>query len=187
MTASLKSGNAPDTFSLSAPERAPIDVPAFREAMASLAATVCVVTSTENGLRLGRTVTAVFSLSATPPSILISLDTHAEIVDMIRRNNTFSLAMLAQDQQQIADAFAGAVPADKRFAASNWSSWTSGNPRLAGAAVNIDCDIIGTMEIGAHTLYAGAIVEMQAVPGSTPLLYHNRHYATPVLPLITAG
>lgn len=178
MTVTPLDSDAAGLLPLATPRRTPVDVAAFRGAMSSLAATVCVVTAAEADRRVGRTATAVFSLSSDPPSILVSLDTHAEIVGMIRRRGSFSMAMLATDQSAIADAFAGALPPDLRFDNGRWRDWPSGNPKLDGPVVVMDCDVVGTMEVGAHTLYAGALVAVETAANRAPLLWHRHRYAT---------
>ena len=56
----------------------------FAEALSRLTATVCVVTATdEEGIRHGRTATAVMSLSAEPPTMLVSIDRTSAMAGII--------------------------------------------------------------------------------------------------------
>ncbi len=168
----------PDTFQLKSAKRPNVDNKTFRDAMASLASTVCVVTTQLGDERLGRTVTAMFSLSADPPTILISIDMESRLADHIAKTNGFSLAMLSERQADIANAFAGRVDPEKRFENGLWSSWMSGHPRLAGAVAALDCEVIGAIEIGTHVLFAGALVDIELVSERPPLIWHQREYNT---------
>lgn len=84
-----------------------IEMQDFRNAMASLAASACLVTAGEGAARLGRTVTAAMLLTGTPPTILVSIDATSALAVLIRKRAGFSFAMLAVGQRDIADAFAG--------------------------------------------------------------------------------
>lgn len=155
-----------------------IDASAFREAMANVAASVCLVTAGSGGHRLGRTITAAFSLSGTPPSILVSLDAKSALMEAIRQTERFSFCVLTKEQAEIADAFAGKVLPERRFDPEQWQDWPSGNPRLAQAAVAIDCQVLGYIAMGSHVLVAGGICEVDIEPHWSPLIWHRRDYTS---------
>lgn len=166
----------PDTLLLHPSRRPPVGLSEFKAAMASMASTVCVVSARRGDERLGRTVTAVLSLSATPPAIMISVDIVSRLADLIAKTGGFSLAMLADDQGEIADAFAGRVAAEHRFSLGEWSAWPSGHPILAGAVSALDCEVIGSVATGTHVLFVGAIVEAETTTGRSPLVWQRHHY-----------
>jgi flavin reductase len=151
----------------------------FGNAMARIAASVSVVACADGVERLGRTATSVFSLSATPPSLLVSIDAASELAKLITRTQRFSVMLLANSQSRIADAFAGRLDPAPRFDAGTWTDWPSGNPRLKQAATAIDCLLIGSVDIGSHMLFAGAIVDLDLQNPQDPLLWHNRRYNSP--------
>lgn len=166
----------PDAVQLR-PTRQPVVGDAeFRSAMAAIASTVSVVTARRGDERLGRTVTSVLSLSATPPTILISIDIVSRLSDLIAKTGGFSIAMLADDQTAIADAFAGRVEASQRFNTGSWGAWPSGHPMLSGAVTTLDCEVVGSMATGTHVLFAGAIIEAETTTGRSPLLWQRHGY-----------
>lgn len=166
----------PDTMRLHPPRRPVVGDAEFRAAMSGLASTVNLVTARRGGERIGRTVTSMLSLSANPPTILISIDIVSRLADLIAKTNGFSLAMLADDQSGLADAFAGRVPAAERFDSGKWSEWPSGHPMLLGAVTAFDCDVTGAIETGTHVLFAGAIIEAETSTGRQPLLWQRHAY-----------
>jgi flavin reductase len=166
----------PDTLRLRAPRRPTIGDAEFRAAMAAMASTVHVVTARRGDERVGRTATSMLSLSAAPPSILVSIDMVSRLADVIIKTGGFSLAMLADDQDEIGNAFAGRMDPQDRFASGEWKSWPSGNPMLLGAVTAIDCEVIGAIETGTHVLFAGAIIEAETTTTRTPLLWQRHHY-----------
>lgn len=176
MTSLMPDFDLPDTMALRPLRRPTVSDAEFRAAMSGLASSVHVVAARRGTERVGRTATSVLSLSAQPPAILVSIDIVSRLADVIAKTGGFSLAMLATDQQQIADAFAGQVPPEKRFADGGWEAWPSGQPKLRGAVTALDCDVIGAMETGTHVLFAGAIVDAETDTSRSPLMWHRHGY-----------
>lgn len=166
----------PDTFHLSPASRPYVDAQAFRDAMASMGSTVCVVATLSGGERLGRTVTSAFSLSAEPPVMLVSIGKTGRLADRIAKAGGFSFAMLADGQQAIADAFASHGDSAERFDTGEWLSWESGHPRLSGAAAAMDCALVGAIETETHVLFAGGVVDVDVASDRAPLMWQQRHY-----------
>lgn len=150
--------------------------PQFADTMAHLASTVCVVSSGSGSECLGRTATAVFSLSANPPSIVVSIKADSALADTIAKQNGFSLAMLAQGQELIADAFAGRVAAPSRYLVGVWADWPSGRPRLLGATAGLDCVLSVSILVSDHRLFVGTIIATEASDFAEPLLWSERQY-----------
>lgn len=154
-----------------------LDVAQFADTMSTIASTVCVVTASDGQIRLGRTVTAMLSLSAHPPSLVVSITNTSDLAALITRTCGFSLGVLAHDQQALGDGFAGKIHPDHRFDAGQWSAWTSGQPRLDDGVASIDCRLAGVIEMDTHTLFAGIIVNARTDAEKQPLLWHGRGYA----------
>ena len=176
MTILMPDFDLPDSMALRPIRRPTVSDAEFRAAMSGLASSVHVVTARRGDERVGRTVTSMLSLSAQPPAILISIDIVSRLADVIARTGGFSLAMLAQGQSELADAFAGQVAPELRFDLGRWGEWPSGQPHLQGAVTAIDCEVIGAMETGTHVLFAGAIVEAETDAGLVPLMWHRHGY-----------
>ncbi len=166
----------PDTMRLAPARRPPVGTTEFRAAMSAMASTVSVVTARHGNERVGRTVTSMLSLSIAPPTILVSIDIVSRLADLIAKSRGFSLAILADDQHDIADAFAGRIDPDSRFAVGSWSEWPSGHPMLLGAAAALDCEVTGSMETGTHVLFAGTVVEAETTTSRSPLLWQRHRY-----------
>ncbi|MBD8065265.1 flavin reductase [Devosia sp. PTR5] len=166
----------PERLALRPSHRPPVGDAEFRAAMSGLAASVHVVTARRGTERVGRTATSVISLSAQPPAILVSIDMMSRLADLIVKTRGFSLAMLADTQAPIADAFAGSVAPELRFEEGQWGEWPSGQPLLHGAVSRLDCEVIGSLETGTHVLFVGAIVEAETSTDRSPLLWQRHHY-----------
>jgi flavin reductase (DIM6/NTAB) family NADH-FMN oxidoreductase RutF len=176
MTILMPDFDLPDTMALRPLRRETVSAAEFRAAMAGIASSVHVVTAKRGDDRVGRTATSVLSLSAQPPAILISIDIVSRLADIIAKTGSFSLATLAMGQDNIADAFAGRIEAADRFKIGQWNAWPSGHPHLQGAAIALDCEVIGSMETGTHVLFAGAVIEAETDTALNPLLWHRHGY-----------
>lgn len=166
----------PDTMRLHPPRQPVVGNGEFRSAMAGMATSVSVVTAQRGSERIGRTVTSMLSLSMNPPTLLVSIDIMSRLADLIAKTGGFSLALLADDQADVADAFAGRVEPEERFNSGRWSRWPSGHPMLLGAVTVVDCDVIGAMETGTHVLFAGAVIEAETTSSRSPLLWQRHDY-----------
>lgn len=147
----------------------------FTSAMSTLAASVTVVTARSGDSQYGRTVTAMLSLSAEPPAVIVSITRDTDLARTIDAAGRFSLSVLAEDQQSVADAFAGWGP-DDRFAVDDWQLWPSGQPLLSGAVTSLDCVLAGAIVLDTHTLYAGIVTHTRSFPDRAPLIWHRRGY-----------
>ena len=166
----------PDSMTLRPTRRPVVTTAEFRTAMSSMGSSVSVVTARRGDEVVGRTVTAVLSLSANPPSVLVSIDIMSRLADLIAKTGGFSMAVLSAEQSDIADAFAGKVPHEALFDLGAWSRWPSGQPLLTGAVTAIDCEVIGSIETGTHVLFAGAIVEAESYEQRAPLIWQQHGY-----------
>ncbi|PXA88379.1 flavin reductase [Nostoc sp. 3335mG] len=176
MSSVMPDFDLPDSMALRPTRRPVINTTEFRSAMSSMAASVSVVTARRGDEVVGRTVTAALSLSASPPAVLISIDIMSRLADLIAKTGGFSMAVLADDQGGIADAFAGKVAPETRFDHGQWRDWPSGHPQLLGAVTAFDCEVIGAIETGTHVLFAGAIVDAETHEARLPLLWQRHGY-----------
>lgn len=147
----------------------------FTDALSHLASTVTIVAASHGGERLGRTVTAMFSLNASPPSVLVSIDLMSPLSDLIVKAKGFSVSLLAEGQETIGDAFAGKVAREQRFGVGDWGKWPSGQPLLEGSVTSLDCELIGVIDAGTHMLFAGGIIHTQT-SSARPLIWQARGY-----------
>ena len=151
-----------------------IDVATFRACMRRVPGAVTVVTTVHEGTRGGLTATAVCSVSATPPQILVCVNRSSSAESVIAAAGRFGVSYLAEDQQGVANAFASSL--DDRFAHAEWVELSSGVPILQDAAAAFDCVVVQMIEAGTHTIFIGAIVA--AVARDVPnLLYRDGSYA----------
>ena len=149
----------------------------FIEAMSRAVTGVTVVTTVGPAGPLAQTVSAMCSVSADPPSLLVCIKTSSIIVNAIREHRGFGVNVLRADQRAVADTFAGrstwGEPYD--FGIARWDTLETGSPMLIGAVGRFDCRLDTVLEVGSHSVMFGEVAAAGSAPG-TPLLYARRTY-----------
>jgi flavin reductase (DIM6/NTAB) family NADH-FMN oxidoreductase RutF len=151
-----------------------VDALAFKKGMRHLAASVTLITTHHGGLRGGLTATAVCSVSADPPQLLICVNRTASAHDPIGEAGLFCVNILSPDHRKIAERFAGmdGVEGDDRFVdMGEWSALTTGAPVLKGCPVSFDCRVVSKVDAGTHTIYIGEILDIALDGEAHALLY----------------
>jgi len=152
---------------------APVDLDAFRSVMRHLVGSVTVITTEASSAFYGFTATAVCSVCATPPTILIVVNKSARTHPHIDRKGVFAVNILADDQRDIAQHFAG--KGDDQFSSVNYSVTKRGVPIIKNAAAYLECEIQDRIPIGTHTVFVGQVITT-GVEDRAPLIYHDARY-----------
>ncbi|MGW0928950.1 flavin reductase family protein [Streptomyces sp. NPDC002644] len=153
-----------------------ITLQAFRDAMATVASPVAVVTAMDSQRPHGTTVSAFASLSLTPPMVLVSLDNRSQLLAIIRRTGRFGLNILGADQAGLAAAFARS--GRDKFDDVTWSP-SENLPRLPDSAAWIAAEVDEYVTAGDHTvLLAHVRAAESGWEGPKPLTYHQRSFGT---------
>ena len=147
----------------------------FRSAMRALASAVSIVSTTCEGRRFGMTATAVTSVSAAPPSLLICVNRSASLHDPLLRSRIFCVNILHAFQSDLAQAF-GSKDVKDRFARGDWRADGRGAPYLGDAQANIFCDVDDVHAYGSHTIVVGKVYHTGARKPVHPLVYQDGRY-----------
>jgi flavin reductase (DIM6/NTAB) family NADH-FMN oxidoreductase RutF len=165
---------------------------AFREAMSSLAAGVVMVTCRIGGRPWGVTVSACISVSLSPPTLLVSLDTESSAARAIAAEESFGVSILGQ--RQIDAARYGSAAGAEKFLErlldrGGERELRSKSPVLAGALAHVDCQLVERVPVGDHALFLGRVRSVLLSPGDEPLVYYGRAYRAlaPASPAPHAG
>ena len=146
-----------------------IDAATFRACMRQVPGAVTVVTTVHEGTRGGLTATAVCSVSADPPQMLVCVNRSSSAEAVIVAAGRFGVSFLSHEQETVANAFAASL--DNRFDHAAWTELGSGVPLLADAAAAFDCVVVQMVQAGTHTIFIGAIVA--AVARDVPNLMYK--------------
>ena len=152
----------------------------FLQGMGKVSCTVSVVTTDGVAGRAGLTVTAMTSVSAdgNAPTLLVCVHHEAPATPLLLQNGCFCANVLASEQSNIANTFAGLTEtADgDRFGCAQWQPMASGAPRLEQALVAFDCKISSAERVGTHHIFIGEVQDVFIADEKQALLYGNRAY-----------
>ncbi|MCB1341529.1 MAG: flavin reductase [Pseudooceanicola sp.] len=155
----------------------PVSARDYIDAIAQHVSSVCVITTEVDGQRFGLTATAVSSVSADPPRLLVCINKSGLTHDKVLAAGHFCVNVLAEHQDVVAMVFAGMGGArDDRFATGEWTTLKTGAPALVGAAAVFDCVLGETSGQATHTVLFGDVVATSHVKGQDTLLYGVRRF-----------
>ena len=154
----------------------PVSPDAYRFAMRFVPSAVTIITARHDGDRNGLTATAVASVSADPPQLLVCVNRQASAEPLIAASGRFAVNVLALEHQESADRFSqSTLSSGERFEAHRWIDLPSGVPALADAIAVFECRIVQHSQLGTHSLFIGEVVGIRTTTGE-PLLYHAGRY-----------
>lgn len=138
---------------------------------------VTVVTASHADEQHGMTVSSFTSIALEPPLVIVSLQTISRTHELVLQSNTFAITILADDQQEISDRFAGRMSdTEDRFAGLETETLVTGAPFIKGGLAYLDCRVSQTIEVGTNTLFLAEVVSARGNSEGKPLVYHDRKY-----------
>lgn len=155
-----------------------VESSAFKNSMRHLAGAVSVITVGRGADLTGFTATSVSSLSADNPSIIVSLNRSSSSWPIIQRYRSFCVNVLADDQQPVADNFAGrgGIKGADRYEGAEWQELVTGNLGLVNALTVLDCELEEAIERHSHSILIGSVRAITVRSEAHPLLYWHGGY-----------
>ncbi|MNO91938.1 Flavin-dependent monooxygenase, reductase subunit HsaB [compost metagenome] len=128
----------------------------FREAMGRFAGAVNAITTFEGDQPVGLIATAVCSLSAEPPSVIVCVNKSASAHNAMLNNGYFGLSLLSPAQSHVVSRFTK-QKGSERFASEDWDLEGGKAPVLWNAPVGMICKIGNCFDGFSHTIIVGII------------------------------
>ena len=154
----------------------------FADAMSTLASGVVLVTCRLADRPWGMTVTAFASVSAYPPTVLVSLGAGPPALARSRRRARSGSASSRESKRT-------SQSTERRRARRSSSTHSieprdrdSASPAIAQALAHLDCGVVEAVEAADHTVFFGHVHTVRRRRGGDPLLYHGRGYRSFVAP-----
>ena len=151
----------------------------FRKVMGHFVTGVSVVTALDDDRPFGITVNALSSVSLEPALVMVALDRRRFRTPIVRASGRYAVNVLAEDQQDLSDCFAGApvTPGRDAFCGAAWHPGETGLPLLDGAIATLECTVVETFSAGDHDLFIGLVDTLaNDLHHPMPLLYYRRRY-----------
>jgi len=152
-----------------------LDSEQLRRAMRAWTTGVAVVTAAHDGQRYGMTVNSFTSISLEPPLASVTLKQLTHTHDLVDKSNVFSVTILAADQKELSDRFAGKLTEiHDRFEGLALEKLVLDAPLLKGGLAYFNCRILSSIPVGENTLFLAEVIAVRGDGDGEPLVYHNR-------------
>jgi flavin reductase (DIM6/NTAB) family NADH-FMN oxidoreductase RutF len=150
----------------------------FTDAMRLMPAGVTIVTAGAKGRRCGFTATAVCSVAAEPPHLLVCANRAMHTHEIIQETGHFAVNLLHAGDAALADRFGGrtGIEGEERFFGRRWTTLVSGAPILADACVVFDCALTEKLSVATHDVLVGRVLAVRRFGDETALAYADRDY-----------
>lgn len=151
----------------------------FRAAMRFLASGVSLITTRRpDGVAQGMLATAVSSVTADPPTILICVNRSATMHDDLVASGNVCVNFLGQQHLALSRRFSSSEARESRFEMGNWTRLRTNAPVLESALSALDCAVEKTVEVGSHTIILARVLALKVDPTAAdrPLVYYDRQY-----------
>jgi flavin reductase (DIM6/NTAB) family NADH-FMN oxidoreductase RutF len=146
----------------------------FREVMAHIPTSVCVVAAAHEDGPAGLSVGSFVSVSLDPPLVGVFVAATSTSWPRVAAAGTFCISVLADEHEHVSRRFA--VSGGDKFAELEWERSPAGAPQLPGAVAWIDCDLEAEYPAGDHTFVLGRVRDLGAAGEVGPLVFHRGRY-----------
>lgn len=147
-----------------------------RYGMRHFAVGVSIITAGDGESRAGLTATAVCSVTADPPRLVVFVNKNVVANQVILDSGALCVNVLAGDQEAVAKAFAGmleGVHGDARFEHGGWRELATGAPALEGSLANFDCRVIKVFDESTHHAFLCEVLATSERNDGEALIYLN--------------
>ncbi len=149
----------------------------YRALMRSLPTGVSILAVADaQGNAVGLTVSAVTSVSLSPPILLVCIHQRARIRSLLGVGLPIAVNILASGQAELARRFASS--AQDRFGGVEHTLRPNGYVMIAGAVAHIFCSVRDIVEVGDHSVVYGNVMGGESYDGR-PLLFYDHVYSSP--------
>lgn len=151
----------------------------FKQVLSRWASGVSVVTTIDDGMLYGLTVSSFSSVSLDPPLVSVCLSGSNRLSQMIGRAQKFAVSILGEGQQEASNYFARPQRVPTEGFTEIDGAWVDmGLPVVQGALAWLACSVHTTLEQGDHTIVIGHVEATGVGSEQAPLIYFNRGYRT---------
>ena len=148
----------------------------FLEVLRTTKQNVFILAAEKGEEKHAMTVSSVFSISLEPMSMMVSVNQHAGIHDVLGVNDKFSLNLLASIQIEIAEICSGSEEGQVRFEHDDWEMEEI--PYLKNAQSNLFCSCKKIIPLYSHSLVIGEVDKIFHSGNMNPLIYQDGKYVS---------
>lgn len=154
-----------------------VDTRLYRDVCGNFATGVSVITTSKDGTPRGLTANAISSVSLEPTLFLVCVDLRATSYPVLSEAGHFAVNILAADQEDISNFFAGTTPEDNPMGEVKFRMSENDNPLIEGVMAYLDCKTHSIIDGGDHKIFVGEVQSCALPrPDADPLLFFRGKY-----------
>ena len=149
-----------------------------RVALQSCSYGVYVVCAKKDGKFNGQIVNTVFQITSEPPTVSVSINKQNLTHEYIDAGKVFTVSVLSQETPMSFIGhfgFKSGREIDKLATVQHKVGVTGAPVVLENVLSYLECEVVGSMDVGTHTIYVGKIVDAAVVQQGTPMTYEYYH------------
>ncbi|MEJ1961281.1 MAG: flavin reductase family protein [Gammaproteobacteria bacterium] len=150
-----------------------LDPAQFKSVLRRFTSSVCIVTAGQGTRYTGMTATAVCSVSADPPSMLVVINQANRSHGLVESAGAFAINLLSSEQRSLAVHFSSR-PADP-FSGVDYRLGSVNAPIIRDCAAYLECVVDSQVKSGTHSIFIGRVVSLDAAE-KWPLCYRNGEF-----------
>lgn len=139
---------------------------------------VYIVSTQDKGKLNGQIANTVCQITSEPPTVSVSINKENLTHELITESKVFSISVLSEDApMQFIGRFGFRSGRDtEKFEGVNHRFGSTGSPIVLDHTTSyMDCEMIGSMDVGTHTVFLGRVVEAEVVGEGHPMTYEYYH------------
>lgn len=137
-----------------------------------------VVCAKKDGKFNGQIVNTVFQITSEPPTVSVSINKQNLTHEYIEAGKVFTVSVLSEETPMPFIGhfgFKSGRVIDK-LATVKYKVGVTGAPIVLDNALSyLECEVVGSMDVGTHTIYVGKIIAAEVVAEGAPMTYEYYH------------
>lgn len=154
------------------------DTETYKRAISRFPTGVGVIATQLGERRAGMTVNALFSLSVSPPSIVVSMQKGAESTKLLKESRFAALSFLSGDQERLSELFSRHDSTKEKFGGGGYHPGSNGQPVLDGAIASLELEVTDIFPAEDHELFVCRVTSVEHCDDRLPLIYWGGRYGT---------
>jgi flavin reductase (DIM6/NTAB) family NADH-FMN oxidoreductase RutF/rubredoxin len=139
---------------------------------------VYIISAQKDGKLNGQIANTVMQVTSDPVTILVCINKGNLTHDFIKESKAFSVSILTEEApMQFIGQFGFKSGRDiDKFQGVNYRMGATKSPIvLDHTSSYLECELIGNMDVGTHTVFVGRVVDADIVSDATPMTYAYYH------------
>ena len=137
-----------------------------------------IVCAAKDGKLNGQIVNTVFQITSEPPTVSVSINKQNLTHEYIQAGKAFTVSILPEETPMPfigLFGFKSGRDIDKLAAVKHKMGVTGAPIVLDNTISYLECEVVGSMDVGTHTIFIGKIVDAVVLRQGTPMTYEYYH------------